>query len=169
MDEKDRALIGSIKELFTSQNVGLDKQIGDLKAQVLRTEKNTDDIRKQIGELIKADGNHLRNCPVPADVKEIKKTFYETIEQIEDQLGKLSFILAYKKLLQTAKFMIEWKVLFVPAFVVFCALSTIGGIKTYEAGKEFISEWVAQKHQVEVNTEAVNEIKKEEIKSILKK
>jgi len=168
MNEGDTLLIISIKELFTSQTKGINIQLTEIKAQALRAEGKTEEVRKQIESLISSEVNHYRDCPINADVKDIKKTFFATIDEIEDQIKKIGYILEFKKLLQTIRFMIEWKVVFVPAFVVLCFLSVIGGVQGYEAAKSYLTEQMEMKVQVKSNTQTIDAIEKKEIKSMNK-
>jgi len=173
------AKLEGFEKLFNKQIEGFEKLFNKqnelVSNQIITINKSGDKISIKVGlisekleVLIKAEGSHYSNCPHNEKFEATAKEINKLLDEMDDRIKVISFILPFKKLLYTLKFIIEWKIVFIPVLVVVLCLSAVGGIQGYEAGKKYIMEWVATKEQVDKNTKFIHQEEQKEIKDILK-
>lgn len=160
--------IEGFEKLFNKQNELVSNQINTINKSGDKISIKVGLISEKLEMLIKAEDSHYSNCPINEKLETTTKDINKLLDEMDDRIKVISFIIPFKKLLYTLKFIIEWKVVFIPVLVVVLCLSAVGGIQGYEAGKKYIMEWVATKEQVDKNTKFINQEEQKEVKSMLK-
>jgi len=156
------------EKLFNKQNELVKNQISEMtkSSEKMSTEVNL--IKEKLEALIKAEGAHYTNCPIGTKLETTTKEINLILDDIDEQIKAIKFIVPFKKLLYAIKFIVEWKVISIPVFVAICCMSVVGGVKTYETGKHYFMEWIVTKEQVDQNTKYIHGEEQKEIKDILK-